>query len=102
MRLIKVAVALAVLMMGISGLAQAKPEKDKPLPPGLQKKVDRGGALPPGWQKKLAVGEVIDDDIYRQGRVISSDGRGAVTVDVDGEVFRVMENTREIIEILGR
>ena len=40
------------------GEDKAKKNKDKggknskPLPSGLQKKLDRGGELPPGWQKK--------------------------------------------------
>jgi hypothetical protein len=48
--------------------AQAK-KKDKSgnhdnLPPGLQKKVERGKDLPPGWQKKIKRGERLDDSIY--------------------------------------
>ena len=27
--------------------------RDRSLPPGLQKKVERGGQLPPGWRKKV-------------------------------------------------
>ena len=102
MNLIRITTAVFVVMLSTSGLVQAKPDNGKSLPPGLQKKVQRGGSLPPGWQKKLAVGEVIEHDIYRHGRIISHDGRGQVTVDIDGEVFRVMENTREIIDILRR
>lgn len=33
------------------------------LPPGLQKKVQRGGTLPPGWQKKV---QVFPEDLERQ------------------------------------
>ena len=40
-----------------------KSEKQKNIPPGLQKKVDNGGTLPPGWQKKIEKGEVIS--IYK-------------------------------------
>ncbi len=84
--------------------------KHKPLPPGLQKKVARGGELPPGWQKKLARGEVLPAEVYGAGQPISAadgqrwqlpaDPKGTVTIDVDGEVVRVVQNTREIIDIL--
>lgn len=84
--------------------------KHKPLPPGLQKKVARGGELPPGWQKKLARGEVLPTSVYAAGQPISATDRqrwqlpadpaGTVTIDVDGEVVRVVQNTREIIDIL--
>lgn len=84
--------------------------KQKPLPPGLRKKVERGGELPPGWQKKLARGEVLSDDVYRVGRPLPPDVRrqlpvdpkGTVTLDIDGEIVRVIQNTREIVDILRR
>lgn len=75
--------------------------KDKSLPPGLQKKVDRGESLPPGWQKKLHKGEILDYQVYRQGRiVIPVNHEGILTINVDGKVIRLMEATREIIDIL--
>ena len=37
-----------------------KSEKQKDIPPGLQKKVNNGGTLPPGWQKKIEKGEVVN------------------------------------------
>lgn len=84
--------------------------KQKPLPPGLRKKVERGGELPPGWQKKLARGEVLSDDVYRVGRPLPPDVRrqlpvdpkGTVTLDIDGEIVRVIRDTREIVDILRR
>ncbi|MCK5360884.1 MAG: hypothetical protein KAJ95_09680 [Gammaproteobacteria bacterium] len=75
--------------------------KDKPLPPGLQKKVDRGESLPPGWQKKLHKGEILDYQVYRHGRVvIPVNHEGILTINVDGKLIRLMEATREIIDIL--
>ncbi|WP_244325653.1 hypothetical protein [Shewanella aestuarii] len=77
--------------------------KGKGLPPGLQKKVDQGKPLPPGWQKKLAKGDILSRDIYDRGRVVVPVGKdGSVSVDVDGTVIRLYENTREIIDILKR
>ena len=82
-------------------VAQAKQDKEKSLPPGLQKKLDNGGQLPPGWQKKLVVGEYLDAKVYRSGRVIDRVGDlGETTMEVEGRVVRVRNATREIIEIL--
>ena len=48
----------------VSVNVQAKPDKNKGLPPGLQKKAAKGKTLPPGWQKKLAVGYRMDKAVY--------------------------------------
>lgn len=98
---IKLIIASLVLTMGVSGIAYAKNEKQKTLPPGLQKKVESGKSLPPGWQKKLAVGEVLSQDVYEHGKILVSDtDKGLVTINVDGKLIRVIEHTREIVEIL--
>lgn len=75
--------------------------KDKSLPPGLQKKVDSGEPLPPGWQKKLQKGEILDYRVYRRGRiVVPANQQGIITIKVEDRVIRLMEATREIIDIL--
>lgn len=72
------------------------------LPPGLQKKAERGKPLPPGWQKKLQVGAILDDDIYHHGVVIRPRDRdGYITIRVDNEIIRLVDATREIVEILS-
>ncbi len=76
--------------------------KQKRLPPGLQKKVERGQALPPGWQKKVARGQVLDVRVYRQGRVIIPiDKYGAVSILVDDRVIRVIQATRVILDVFN-
>ena len=76
--------------------------KKKRLPPGLQKKVDRGQALPPGWQNKVARGQVLDYRVYRHGRVIIPiDKHGAVSILVDNKVIRVIQATREILDVFN-
>ena len=83
------------------GLVQAHSDKEKSLPPGLQKKLERGGELPPGWQKKLVVGEYLDDEVYHSARVIDPVGDlGETTLEVEGRIVRVIEATKEIIDIL--
>lgn len=84
-------------------------DKQKSLPPGLRKKLERGGELPPGWQKKLARGEVVDADIWRQSRRLPPDvirRLGYLPPDtelryIEDKVYRVVRNTREIVDILG-
>lgn len=81
--------------------AQAKKGKNKSLPPGLQKKVARGKSLPPGWQKKLSKGQIIDRDVYGAGKIIVPlDPLGIVTMKIDDKIFRVMEKSRRIVDIL--
>ncbi len=93
-----------LVMLGLSaGPALAKQDKHqvKPLPQGLQMKLERGGSLPPGWQRKLVRGEVLDESIYRQGEiVIPVDDRGLLTVRIEGKLIRLVEATREIIDIV--
>lgn len=85
----------------LTGTVLAKNDKNKPLPPGLQKKVASGKALPPGWQKKLAKGEKIDEEVYKQGEiVVPINSHGEITLRVDDKVVRLYKATKEIIEIL--
>jgi len=85
----------------ISGTALAKNDKDKPLPPGLQKKVNNGKPLPPGWQNKLAKGEKMDEEVYNQGEIIVPiNEHGEITLRVNDKVVRLYKATKEIIEVL--
>lgn len=78
------------------------------LPRGLEKKYQRTGELPPGWQKKINRGEILPVDIYNYGHQLPVDLRrslplgpvGSKVIEVEGKVIRLMENTREIIDIL--
>lgn len=81
--------------------ANPNPHKDKSLPPGIEKKYERTGELPPGWDKKLAVGNRLDRDIYNHARIIVPLGEdGLVTVHIENKVVRLIQATREIVEIL--
>lgn len=100
---LKTIISLAVIICMSSTPVLAKNEKDKSkqLPQGLQKKLDRGGSLPPGWQKKLVKGEVLDRPIYNRSEVvIPIDSEGMLTVRVEGKLIKLVEATREIIEVL--
>lgn len=97
-------IIISTLIIGLSlgvNFVQAKPDKEKSLPPGLQKKMSRGGQLPPGWQKKLIVGSHLDYEIYTHGSIVVPVGeRGEVVIEVEGRVIRLIEASKQIIEIL--
>lgn len=90
----------------ITAPASAKNDKhkgDKSLPPGLQKKYERTGQLPPGWEKKIVVGKPIEYTIYRHHKVIVPvDNKGLITVSIDGKLIRLIDATREVVEILKK
>ena len=90
------------------GNASGKKSKKK-LPPGLQKKVDRGGELPPGWKKKLEVGTVLEPQVDEVAKTLPEEilarlpdiPEGTEILEVGGEIVRVIESTREIVDILS-
>lgn len=101
MNKVKSIITIVGLSLSLGGLAYAKNDKEKKLPPGLQKKVESGKSLPPGWQKKLAVGETLGEEVYEQGKIVTSNSdKGLITISVEGKLIKVIENTREIVEIL--
>lgn len=99
----KLTLALVALLIAFGSpiVNGKKDKKDKPLPPGLEKKAEQGKPLPPGWQKKLKVGKRLDNDIYSHAKVVVPIGKdGILTVNIDGRLLRLRDKTREIIEIL--
>lgn len=103
MKPMKVLIAMLGLLLVANPVA-AKDDKAKgsrELPPGLQKKVERGGALPPGWEKKVEVGKPIEAEIYQHREVVVPvDEKGLITVTIGGKLLRLREATREVVEIL--
>jgi len=96
-----IALAVIICLSATPALAKKEKEKNKPLPQGLQMKLDRGGSLPPGWQNKLVKGEVLAAPVYHQSEVvIPVDSRGMLTVRVEGKLIKIIEATREIVEIV--
>jgi len=99
----KFIITLLVMLGLCAGPALAKNDnsKDKSLPQGLQMKLDRGGSLPPGWQRKLVRGEILEEPIYQHSEiVIPVDSKGLLTVRIEGKLIKLVEATREIIEIV--
>lgn len=85
-----------------------QPRHQKRLPPGLQKKVERGGQLPPGWQKKVARGEVMAPEVYGHAEPVAREilvklppqPAGTILVKVEGKIVRLLEATKTIIDVL--
>ncbi len=97
--LITVLLSIGLLLSPL--YAHSNSNKAKPIPPGLQKKLEKGQSLPPGWQKKLIVGERLDRSIYQQGDVVVPlDSKGLLTIRLEGKLVRLVNATREIVEIL--
>ena len=93
--------AVIICVSVTPALAKKEKDKNKPLPQGLQMKLERGGSLPPGWQKKLVKGQVLEEPIYKQSEVvIPIDSEGMLTVRIEGKLIKIIEATREIIEIV--
>ncbi len=77
------------------------------LPPGLAKKVARGGRLPPGWEDKCIPGRQMPLEVYRECRPLPRELEvklpappiGTITVAVGGKVVRLLEATREILDV---
>jgi len=100
----KIWTLICIILLGaliVCSPAIAKNDKQKSLPPGLQKKVERGEELPPGWQKKIARGEVLDLEVYRHGKIlVPADINGISTIKIGDKTIRLIDSTREIIDIL--
>jgi hypothetical protein len=63
------------------------------LPPGLQKKVERGGQLPPGWRKKI---QPFPFEIERRLAPMPRDCRRGV---VDGHAVIYRTGSERVIDI---
>ncbi len=80
----------------------------KALPPGLQKKVERGDGLPPGWQKKLTRGSIMGDEYYSRSVVIPRTSPeyvpyktpGTELLKIQDNIYRIKRDTREIVDIV--
>ena len=102
----KLFTAVVFLLFVNPAVYAAKPDhaSGKQLPPGLQKKMNRGGVLPPGWQKKLKQGAVLDREIYEASTPVSDSLKvklpvgpsGTIDIQIEGRIVRIYKATRII------
>ncbi|PYM11878.1 MAG: hypothetical protein DME18_12785 [Verrucomicrobia bacterium] len=84
-----------------------KGRKAKSLPPGLAKKAARGGKLPPGWEKKVVKTQIMPPEVFKECHPLPKEvvvrlpapPVGTVLVAVEGKVVRLLEATREILDV---
>lgn len=92
-------ILLCLMVPLLLGLPMHEASADR-LPPGLEKKKERGKALPPGWANRVEIGERLEDDIYIHGEIVVPVGsNGEITIEVGGHLIRLLERTREVLEM---
>lgn len=84
-----------------------KAKKQKKLPYGLQKKLERGGELPPGWKKKLKVGSVVSEDVLSNGKILDPKVLGDIPnttyskiYKIQDKIIRINNATKVILDVL--
>jgi hypothetical protein len=103
----KIIILILFLAMAFPAFAKNENKKQKNLPPGLQKKLERTGELPPGWQKKLVKGEVLDTSLYEIGKQhpvklgdYSLEPRvGTEILRIKDRIIRINNDTKMIQEV---
>jgi hypothetical protein len=105
----KIIILIICLAVALPAFAKNENKKQKNLPPGLQKKLERTGELPPGWQKKLVKGEVLDTSLYEIGKqypVKPGDYSlepkvGTEILRIKDKIIRINKDTKVIQEVFG-
>jgi hypothetical protein len=105
----RVVLLISAVLMCSTAMAKGDkgPQGSEALPPGLQKKMERGGRLPPGWQKKLNRGEVLEAELYRLGEPVSAQLRlrlplgphGSVELRLENKIVRIDRESRVILDV---
>jgi len=88
---------------------QQEGKHPRSLPPGLAKKERRGGKLPPGWEDKCTPGQIMPVEVYQECHPLPPELTvklpvppvGTVTVAVGGRIVRLIEATREILDVFN-
>ena len=84
----------------------AHPEDRDALPPGLAKK----GKVPPGWQKKFDRGQRIPDDVWEMRMPVPQEvvlklpvppPPDVVLVRIGSQILKVREKTHEVLDRIG-
>lgn len=107
----KLIIVLIFLLISLPVMAknEDKYNKQKTLPPGLQKKYERTGELPPGWQKKVVKGEVLDPGIYAVIKHYPvnpedyhlKDINGTKLLRLEDRIIRIVNDTKVVLDVFG-
>ena len=107
----KIIIVLACLLVAatVHAKKEDKAKKQKNLPYGLEKKLERTGELPPGWQKKLVKGNVLDPSLYKRSKPFVSKSnnssvkpkQGTEVLQIEDRIIRIKKDTKEILDIMG-
>ena len=90
----------AVLVSILSSAIHAGPPHHGGLPPGLQKKLERGERLPPGWSRRAAVyGYGYGETGYGQDAFAESYSDQYEPEYVEDTVYRMIKDARDLINI---
>lgn len=109
MKWIVVCTVCLFLTVPVMAKDKDKNKKQKSLPPGLEKKVNRGGELPPGWEKKLVKGDILDSDLYKSAKRVTNPpkgypatpDKGTEILQIEDRIIRIKKDTKEILDIVG-
>ena len=95
-------IAGAILLASIlSSIAYAQPPHHGGLPPGLQKKLERGERLPPGWSNRGVVyGYGDDETVYSQNGYEESSDDQYESEYVEDKVYRIIKDARDLMSII--
>ena len=107
----KLIIILILLLISLPVMAKNEDNynKQKTLPPGLQKKYDRTGEIPPGWQKKVVKGEVLDPSIYAVCKHYPVNPvdyhlkhiNGTSLLRLEDRIIRIINDTKVVLEVFA-
>lgn len=97
-------IAGATLFVSIlSSMTYAQPPHRGGLPPGLQKKLERGENLPPGWSNRAVVHKHgYDEPGYSQNGYVESNYDQYESEYVEDKVYRIIKDARDLMSIVPR
>lgn len=88
----------SLLALVLSTTAYAEPPHHGGLPPGLQKKFERGEPLPPGWSKSAAVYEYgYGEPVFGPYGYEESNYDQYEPEYVEDEFYRIIKGARDFI-----
>ena len=86
--------------------ADGKANNPKNLPPELSNTITSNADLPPGWRTKLNAGEILPEKVMQQARPLPAEiklpspPKGTTNVVLEGKALRVLEKSRQILDVL--